>query len=172
MLESTPSEVGGMQVIWISETAEEVEKTLDILYTPFYSTETVSVEALVCALNLATKYNHPALRAYTIRAIGLRQHELPAIRRIRLSRACSVPEWIPGAVDELRKRRESISLQEANELGPNAFATITRLREQRDRVPTLGSVVANTLDMAKRPLDGVITEIWSFIGPILLFFPV
>ncbi|KAG8739641.1 hypothetical protein FRC10_005377 [Ceratobasidium sp. 414] len=143
MLVDEPSRVGKRQAIGLPEKAADIVKVLELLYTPYhlampltliismYNTTTPSVDTLVSALSMATKYGHPSLRAYAIDALSPRCSELPPIDRIEVARACNVPEWATGAIDELCEREEPITLEEANRLGVETFGDVSRRREQK-----------------------------------------
>ncbi|KAG8707957.1 hypothetical protein FRC08_000197 [Ceratobasidium sp. 394] len=129
MMESSPEEAG-MQVIELQESAAKFTMMLKVLHTPVYRATTFDVDTLVSTLTLATKYGHPGLRAYATSVLGPRQHELSPVRRIKVARACNIPEWAPGAIDELSKRPELLGRKEVNELGDDVFKYIARRREQ------------------------------------------
>ncbi|KAG8730810.1 hypothetical protein FRC12_020064 [Ceratobasidium sp. 428] len=135
IMENTP-EGAGMQIVRLHESANEFAMMLEVLYTPIYQVTTFSVDTLVSTLAMATKYKHSRLREYTVQILGSRQHELPAVRRIKVSQAYNIPEWAPSAIDELCKRQELISLEEANKLGADVFMAICRQRELRENAST------------------------------------
>ncbi|KAG8707956.1 hypothetical protein FRC08_000196 [Ceratobasidium sp. 394] len=129
MMENRP-EGAGMQVIELQESAEKFAMMLKVLYTPVYRATTFDVDTLVSTLTLATKYGHPDLREYAISVLGPRRHELSPVERIRVSRTCEVDEWTPDAIDELSKRPELLTLDEATELGDDVFKAVSGKREQ------------------------------------------
>ncbi|KAG8738811.1 hypothetical protein FRC10_006464 [Ceratobasidium sp. 414] len=150
MMKDTPEEAG-MQVIRLHETATEFAAMLELLHTPpfssIYRAKTFSVDALVSALTMATKYDHPGLRGYVISVLGPRQRELSAIRRIKVSRACNIPDWAPGAIDELSKRPNLLTLEEASELGDDVFKAVSCKRERENPGNQLEKNVVRTVAM-------------------------
>ncbi|KAG9094359.1 hypothetical protein FRC06_010884 [Ceratobasidium sp. 370] len=131
ILIDNPSEVGRPQTIGLPEKAANFAKALELLYTPVYNATTPSIDTLLSALNMATKYCHPSLRAYAVNALSSRSSELSPVERIEVARACDIPEWVSGAIDELCEREERITLEEANRLGVEVFGDVSRRREQR-----------------------------------------
>ncbi|KAG8762211.1 hypothetical protein FRC12_009146 [Ceratobasidium sp. 428] len=129
MLEEAPEEAD-LRVLELPEVAASVERLLELLYAPIYSTETFHIDTLVTTLIFATKYEHPNLRQYAIRIIESRQSEIPPMKRIQLSRAYDLTKWQPAALDELAAREQLITLEEANELGAELFRNLSTRREK------------------------------------------
>ncbi|KAG8762210.1 hypothetical protein FRC12_009145 [Ceratobasidium sp. 428] len=111
------------------ELAASIERLLELLYAPIYTEETFAIDTLVTALVFATRYEHPRLRQYAIRIMESRQDEIPPMKRIQLSRVHNLPKWQPGAIDDLAKREQILTLKEANELGAELFADVCSRRE-------------------------------------------
>ncbi|KAG8684074.1 hypothetical protein FRC09_015638 [Ceratobasidium sp. 395] len=134
MLEEAPEEAD-LRVLELPEVAASVEQLLELLYAP---TETFHIDTLVTTLVLASKYQHPNLRKYAIEKIESRKGEIPPMKRIQLSRAYNLAQWQPAALDELAKREQQITLEEANELGAELFKNLSSRREMENYSRGLG----------------------------------
>ncbi|KAJ1311192.1 hypothetical protein OPQ81_009693 [Rhizoctonia solani] len=111
-----------------SISSEDFHNAFKILYsspleTPFEFDTTV----FVSSLRLATLYDYPALRAYSI--MHLNEAPLGPIRRIEIARECKLPEWEEPAYIELGQREEPITPEEAVVLGLETLTEISRRRE-------------------------------------------
>jgi hypothetical protein len=95
---------------------------------------------LISALRIATAYDYPALRAFTINK--LEKTSLSAIERIRIAREFRFTSWEAPAYVELCGRDEAISEDEANMLGMSAFVQVARMQEKEQR--RKGSLEADT----------------------------
>ncbi|KAG8727932.1 hypothetical protein FRC12_022138 [Ceratobasidium sp. 428] len=120
-----------------------------------------------------------------------REREISPARRIELSQTYGIPGWVRGAVDELGWRREPITPEEANMLGPDMSATVSRLRERTYNdarvdihpfilypvlllcaLPILSALLQGTvytLVAAKDLLSYMIMKTWSRLPEIILF---
>lgn len=86
---------------------------------------------LISALRIATAYDHPNLRSFTIK--HLESVSLSAIERICLAREFALTSWEGPAYIELCERDEAISKDEANILGIDAFVHVAKIREVEQR---------------------------------------
>ncbi|CAE6393453.1 unnamed protein product [Rhizoctonia solani] len=118
---------------------EDFHNAFKILYSsPLDTPFEFDTPVFVSALRLATLYDYPALRAYSI--AHLNQAPLGPIRRIEIARECKLPEWEEPAYIELGQREEPITAQEAAVLGLETLTDISRRREDalRSRVLSPG----------------------------------
>ncbi|CEL57957.1 hypothetical protein RSOLAG1IB_02702 [Rhizoctonia solani AG-1 IB] len=107
---------------------DDFHNTFKILYSsPLNSPFDFDTPAFVSALRLATLYDYPELRTYSI--THLSQANLGPIERIKIARECKLPEWKEPAYTELGLREEPITTEEANVLGLEALTDISRRRE-------------------------------------------
>ncbi|KAG9098178.1 hypothetical protein FRC07_010683 [Ceratobasidium sp. 392] len=113
-----------LRVIELPEIAASVAPLIEVPYTPYVP----AIPASLDIINIDYP-QHPNLREYAIQTLGARQQEIPPMRRIRLSRAYNLPSWLPKAVEELSEREQTITLEEANELGAEVFANVSREHE-------------------------------------------
>ncbi|CAE6349305.1 unnamed protein product [Rhizoctonia solani] len=129
---------------------EDFHNAFKLLYSspldvPFEFDTTV----FVSALRLATLYDYPALRAYSI--TYLNQAALGPIRRIEIARECQLPEWEEPAYIELGQRDEPITAEEAVVLGLETLTDISRRREAALRSKVL-SPGPQTAEFVASPL--------------------
>ncbi|KAG8688029.1 hypothetical protein FRC08_011654 [Ceratobasidium sp. 394] len=129
MLENAAEEAG-LKVIKLSEKGEHITEVLEVLYAPAYTAELLDTRALLTALAFAAEYQHPSLRAYAIKVLEGRQEEISPLTRIKFAQGYDISEWVPKAIDDLSERESPITLEEANELGPETFATVSKRREK------------------------------------------
>ncbi|KAG8739640.1 hypothetical protein FRC10_005376 [Ceratobasidium sp. 414] len=129
MLENAAEEAG-LKVVKLPGKGHIITEVLEVLYTPIYTAKLLAIQPLTAALCFATEYEHPSLRAYVIKTLEVRQQEVPPVDRIMLARLYDVPKWIPKAIDDLSERELPITLEEANELGKESFAIISKRREK------------------------------------------
>ncbi|CAE6490634.1 unnamed protein product [Rhizoctonia solani] len=107
---------------------EDFHNAFKILYSsPLETPFEFDTPVFVSALRLATLYDYPALRAYSI--THLNQAALGPIRRIEIARECKLPEWEEPAYIELGQRDEPITAEEASVLGLETLTDISRRRE-------------------------------------------
>ncbi|KAG9074275.1 hypothetical protein FRC06_010803 [Ceratobasidium sp. 370] len=111
---------------------EDFQNTFKIVYAsvidgPF----NFDPQTLTSALCIATAYDHPGLRAFSIQ--HLEAAALGAVERIRLAREFGIGSWEDPAFAELYKRDEAITLEEAAVLGLETFVQVARAREQEHR---------------------------------------
>lgn len=92
-----------------------------------YESHDFDTATLVSALELATKYDNPNLRAYAIQQLN--QHSLKPIGRFRLSRKYELTQWMSKAIDDLCWREEQLTVMEARILGPRMFVEVATRRE-------------------------------------------
>jgi hypothetical protein len=90
-----------------------------------------SPQILTSALRIATAYDYPALRAFTI--TNLERISLCAVERIRLAREFGLASWEGPAYAELHERDDAITIEEATILGLDAFVRVAKAREQELR---------------------------------------
>ncbi|KAF8605210.1 hypothetical protein BDV93DRAFT_522073 [Ceratobasidium sp. AG-I] len=108
---------------------EDFSNTFKVLYAsavkgPF----TFDAPVLISALRISSAYEYPALRAFSIAHLeGL---PLSAIQRIELAREFQLTSWEGPAYDELYKREQAITPEEARVLGSDAFAMVAGVREE------------------------------------------
>ncbi|KAF8596251.1 hypothetical protein BDV93DRAFT_514308 [Ceratobasidium sp. AG-I] len=111
---------------------EEFRNTFKILYAsvieeaPEFDTIT-----LTSALCLATTYDYPALRVFSIK--HLENASLSAVERIRLAREFDLPSWEEPAYVELCERDEAVTVSEAAVLGLDASVHVASIREREQR---------------------------------------
>ncbi|KAF8604153.1 hypothetical protein BDV93DRAFT_606183 [Ceratobasidium sp. AG-I] len=86
---------------------------------------------LISALRIATAYDHPNLRSFTIK--HLESHYLSAIERIRIAREFGLTSWEGPAYIELCERDEAITKEEASVLEMDAFVHVAKIREAEQR---------------------------------------
>ncbi|KAG9125969.1 hypothetical protein FRC07_005377, partial [Ceratobasidium sp. 392] len=129
MLENAKTEED-LRVIELPEIVASVAPLIEVLYTPVYDMKIFDVDTLVTVLIFGTKYEHSKLREYAIERLKLRQKEIPPMRRIGLSRAYDLPDWMPHVIEELAEREQTITLEEANELGAEVFTDVLKRREK------------------------------------------
>ncbi|KAG8748457.1 hypothetical protein FRC10_003590 [Ceratobasidium sp. 414] len=96
-------------------------------------------DTLTSALRIATVYNYPGLRNFTIS--GLEKAGLSAIERIRLSDEFLLPAWEKPAFTELCRRPGAITQSEAQVLGVERFAQVAHIREVEQRRQFIDSLV-------------------------------
>ncbi|KAG8715446.1 hypothetical protein FRC11_004106 [Ceratobasidium sp. 423] len=114
---------------------EDFHNAFKILYSsPLETPFEFDTSVFVSALRLATLYDYPALRAYSI--THLNRAALGPIRRIEIARECKLPEWEEPAYIELGQRDEPITAEEAAVLGLETLTDISRRREAMLRSKT------------------------------------
>ncbi|KAH7344489.1 hypothetical protein B0J17DRAFT_635617 [Rhizoctonia solani] len=86
---------------------------------------------LVSSLRIATAYEYPQLREFSIDKLG--SSNLSAVQRIKLAREFELSSWDESAFQELVAREEPITKEEAREIGVNRFEEIARAREEMKR---------------------------------------
>lgn len=86
---------------------------------------------LSSALLLATRYDYPALRTFSI--TKLENANLTAVERVRLAREFKIPSWEEPAYLELCERDEPLSMSDAEVLGLQAVVHVGRIREKEQR---------------------------------------
>ncbi|QRW19551.1 hypothetical protein RhiXN_00957 [Rhizoctonia solani] len=88
-------------------------------------------DTLVSAARVSASYKYPALRAFCIERLeGLRPSSM---ERLRIGRALDLKSWEERACQELVKREEIITKEEALQLKIDAYWQITSERETRIR---------------------------------------
>ncbi|KAG9079568.1 hypothetical protein FS749_008413 [Ceratobasidium sp. UAMH 11750] len=109
----------------------DFHNTFKILLAPVFSKSPsdFDTQVLISALRIATKFNHPQLRAFCIRNLELRK--LPEMDYLPLARELGIPDWEKKAIDYLSARRESITVKEAQLLGTELFVSTAARREER-----------------------------------------
>ncbi|CAE6494969.1 unnamed protein product [Rhizoctonia solani] len=120
-----------LQIV-LSRKTEDIRNTLFVVYTCVASrhrTPLFDSDTLISTLKIASRYKYPDLRQYAIDELE-KSHNLPAIRRIELSDAFSIPEWRISAFAALCRRAEPISVEEAEILGIRRFVDISRIRQE------------------------------------------
>jgi hypothetical protein len=90
-----------------------------------------SPQVLTSALRIATAYDYPTLRAFTVK--NLEKVSLSAVERIRLAREFGLTSWEGPAYAELHERDDAITIEEAAVLGLDAFVRVAKAREQELR---------------------------------------
>ncbi|CAE7125787.1 unnamed protein product [Rhizoctonia solani] len=137
---------------------EDFHNAFKILYSsPLDTPFEFDTPVFVSALRLATLYDYPTLRAYSI--AHLNQASLGPIRRIEIARECKLPEWEEPAYIELGQRDEPITAQEAAVLGLETLTDISRRREEalrsKVRSPELRTAdfIASPSISARAPLS-------------------
>ncbi|KAH7344490.1 hypothetical protein B0J17DRAFT_3657 [Rhizoctonia solani] len=86
---------------------------------------------LISSLRIATAYEYPELRKFSIDRLG--SSTLSAIQRIQLAREFDLTAWDESAFLELVTREESITKEEARELGVEKFEELAKAREDEKR---------------------------------------
>ncbi|KAF8596262.1 hypothetical protein BDV93DRAFT_419116, partial [Ceratobasidium sp. AG-I] len=81
----------------------------------------------ISAILVATRYDYPALRAFSIDK--LEKASLSAVERIRLAREFDIPSWEEPAYVELCERDEPLTMAEAEVLGLEAVLNVGIVRE-------------------------------------------
>ncbi|KAF8742024.1 Tuberous sclerosis 1, partial [Rhizoctonia solani] len=92
--------------------------------------EALAVSKWISTLRVATFFENPGLRIFAISQLEPKSSSIKAVRRIALSDELMLPKWELLALTELCRRREPISLDEANTLGITRFVEIARIRER------------------------------------------
>ncbi|KAG8739488.1 hypothetical protein FRC10_005584 [Ceratobasidium sp. 414] len=102
-----------------------------ILLAPVFSTSPsdFDIQVLISALRIATKFDHPQLRAFCIHNLELRK--LPEMDYLPLAREFGIPDWEKKAIDYLSTRSEPIAVEEAELLGTELFVSTAARRERR-----------------------------------------
>ncbi|KAG8700946.1 hypothetical protein FRC08_004367 [Ceratobasidium sp. 394] len=102
-----------------------------ILLAPVFSKSPsdFGTPVLISTLRIATKFDHPQLRAFCIRNLELRK--LPEMDYLPLAREFDIPDWEKKAIDYLSTRKEPITVEEAQLLGTELFVSTAARREQR-----------------------------------------
>ncbi|CAE6403723.1 unnamed protein product [Rhizoctonia solani] len=111
---------------------EDFKNTFKVLYAslikgPFE----FDAPTLVSSLRIATAYNYPQLREFSIEKLGC--SNLPAVQRIKLAREFELSSWGESAFQELVAREEPITKEEAREIGVDLFEEVARAREEMNR---------------------------------------
>ncbi|CAE6463436.1 unnamed protein product [Rhizoctonia solani] len=86
---------------------------------------------LISALRIATAYEYPELRKFSIDKLGASC--LTPIQRIQLAREFNLTAWDESAFHELATRDEPITKEEAKELGFERFEELAKAREEEKR---------------------------------------
>ncbi|QRV95139.1 hypothetical protein RhiJN_23157 [Ceratobasidium sp. AG-Ba] len=81
------------------------------------------------ALRLATRYDYPELREFSIKNLDLK--ELPIMEYLPMAQECEVLEWKNRAIEHLVTRDEPVSLEEAKLIGVELFVITATRREER-----------------------------------------
>ncbi|CEL58200.1 hypothetical protein RSOLAG1IB_02945 [Rhizoctonia solani AG-1 IB] len=84
---------------------------------------------LVSSLRLATSYEYPELRKFSIDRLEILSAHLSAIQRIELAREFDLSGWYESAFQELVERSEPITKEEAKVIGFEGFEELARARE-------------------------------------------
>jgi hypothetical protein len=84
---------------------------------------------LVSSLRLATSYEYPELRKFSIDRLEILSAHLSAIQRIELAREFDLSGWYESAFQELVERSEPITKDEAKVIGFEGFEELARARE-------------------------------------------
>ncbi|QRV73075.1 hypothetical protein RhiJN_01089 [Ceratobasidium sp. AG-Ba] len=122
-------ESGGLH---LEQSPSDFLNTLKVLYTsPIEATPDFDPGTLVSALRIATAYDYPALRTFTI--TRLENAQLKAIERIQIAREFRLTSWKIPAYEELCARDEPITKDEATILGIDAFVHVAKIREREQR---------------------------------------
>ncbi|KAG8739487.1 hypothetical protein FRC10_005583 [Ceratobasidium sp. 414] len=106
----------------------------------FSSVLLVNASVLISTLRVATRYDHPPLRAFSTQQLEL--NKLPILDYLPLAREFNITNWEARALDYLESRNEPIT--EAELLGMKSFVAIvvrrgTR-RAQQYKTPKLPNV--------------------------------
>ncbi|KAG8682725.1 hypothetical protein FRC11_014490 [Ceratobasidium sp. 423] len=86
---------------------------------------------LVSALRIATAYEYPELRKFSIDKLGA--SSLTPLQRIQLAREFDLTAWDESAFHELATRDEPITKEEAKGLGFEKFEELAKAREEEKR---------------------------------------
>ncbi|CAE6469548.1 unnamed protein product [Rhizoctonia solani] len=86
---------------------------------------------LVSSLRIATAYNYPKLREFSIDR--LESSSLSVVQRIVLAREFGLEDWDASAFQELVARPEPLGKEEAREIGMDRFEEVVRAREEMQR---------------------------------------
>ncbi|KAG8714576.1 hypothetical protein FRC08_011724 [Ceratobasidium sp. 394] len=117
--------------IVLEEDVQDVCNMLKVLYLSAYlEVETqFSATTLKATLRLATKFNHPNMRAFAIACLD--KKDLDPIERIILSRQSDIPTWVEWSLHELCLREAPITPVEAEILGMETVVGLAVRREAR-----------------------------------------
>ncbi|KAI5114611.1 hypothetical protein M0805_004159, partial [Coniferiporia weirii] len=127
LAEKPPSE--DIYNICMSSPTGDLEVVLSFIYPTTYGPNAErSTSDWQRAFYASTSFGFPALRDAAIAALT---PALPALTRLRIGRKFAVPGWPLGAYRELCERAESLTLEEACELG---FADVVRLARAREMI--------------------------------------
>lgn len=124
----SPGSYWSVQLDQTEQGVEDVTNTFEILYAsviagPFEFEPSV----LISALRMASIYDYSALRAYSIDR--LEKARLGPVQRITLAREFGLTSWEEPAFEELYKREDALTDEEAEILGVISFAKVARMRE-------------------------------------------
>ncbi|KAG8722509.1 hypothetical protein FRC09_006158 [Ceratobasidium sp. 395] len=117
--------------IMLEGSAGDFRSILRVMYTSFDSPVhfEVTPQVLISTLRVATRYDHPELRAFAIQQLETKC--LPILDYLPLAREFDVQEWETQALDHLVSRDKPITEAEAEILGAKLFvATVHRSTSQ------------------------------------------
>lgn len=117
------------KLLKLDDDVEDVQNMLAVLYSRPYEPLDFDADTLESTLMLATKYDHPSLRAFAIRR--LKKLSLKPIEQFRISREYDVAEWEDKAIDALVNRDKPITKSEARIL---KYATLVKIAAKREQV--------------------------------------
>ncbi|KAG8785270.1 hypothetical protein FRC12_017793 [Ceratobasidium sp. 428] len=117
--------------IALEGSAGDFRSILRVMYTSFDSPVRFEVTppVLISTLRVATRYDHPELRAFAIQQ--LETNCLPILDYLPLAREFDVLEWETQALDHLVSRDKPITEAEAKILGAKLFVATAVRREER-----------------------------------------
>lgn len=96
--------------------------------SPIEGMPNFSPDILVSTLRIATTYEYPALRVFAMR--GLEKATMNIARRIEIAQEFDLQSWKVSAYEELHKREEPVTEEEASVLGISEFVEVAKIREQ------------------------------------------
>ncbi|KAF8602059.1 hypothetical protein BDV93DRAFT_557826 [Ceratobasidium sp. AG-I] len=127
LVEGAQKDSEGRKTVELSGNVEDFHNMLTVLYSSAYAPQNFDATTLKSTLRLATIYNHPQLREFSIQ--GLKKLKLSPIERFALSRDCNVELWMSKALDDLCWKEEPITVKEAEVLGTKMFVELAARRE-------------------------------------------
>ena len=85
----------------------------------------LSQEQWISVLKLSHMWFFRRVRSLSIRKL----QDLDPVQKLRLSMSCEVNEWLTPAIDQLVKRLEPLTLEEASSIGFEMSMKLMRIRD-------------------------------------------
>jgi len=169
--DSSPIEIPGVTII-------EMESFLGFVYFGMHDENAFTLESWIALLSFSTRFICDKIRARSIREIESIQSRVDPIERIVLAVRHTVPQWLPGAYQELCQRQESLSEEEGEKLGLPTVIKLMRAREMllsgsdmRDPrfIPKVGrtpgmsstSTYLSRMQLLDEPVRPLVSDFWG-----------